>query len=113
MYETYGMSAIEAAGFGIPSIHVDTPHVREGIGDAAVLIKPLNLDDASKGISLIEDEYQRYSNNARARAEWIHARQERELDSFSEFINNIKKPESNEERKKKIIFSSRANRQAS
>jgi glycosyltransferase involved in cell wall biosynthesis len=113
MYETYGMSAIEAAGFGIPSIHVDTPHVREGIGDAAVLIKPLNLNEASKGISLIEDEYQRYSNNARARAEWIHARQERELDSFSEFITNIKKPESNEERKKKIIFSSRINRQAS
>ena len=113
MYETYGMSAIEAAGFGIPSIHVDTPHVREGIGDAAVLIKPLNLNEASKGISLIEDEYQRYSNNARARAEWIHARQERELDSFSEFINNIKKPESNEERKKKIIFTSRINRQAS
>ena len=113
MYETYGMSAIEAAGYGIPSIHVDTPHVREGIGDAAVLIRPLSLDDALKGISLIEDEYQRYSNNARARAEWIHARQEREFDTIANFMENIKRPASNEERKRQVTLASRRNRQAS
>jgi hypothetical protein len=113
LYETYGMSAIEAAGFGIPSIHVDTPHVREGIGKAAVLIKPLSLDGAAKGIDLIEGDYQNYSDSARARAEWIHNRQEQELDSFSQFINNIKRPGNNEARKRRITTSSRVNRQAS
>jgi len=112
-YETYGMSAIEAAGFGIPSIHVDTPHVREGIGDAAVLIKPLSLVEASKGIVSIEDEYQRYSDNARSRAEWIHARQEQEFNNLANFMENLERPTKSEERKSQITFASRRNRQAS
>lgn len=106
-YETYGMSAIEAAGYGIPCVHVDTPHVREGIGDAAVLIRPLNLNDANRGISLIEKNYKKYSDAARLRAEWIHKRQELELEQFLELIENIKKPESKGSRKKSITLATR------
>jgi hypothetical protein len=54
---------------------VDTPHVREGIGDAAVLIKPLSIEEAVIGIEAIESDYITYSSRARERAEWFHARQ--------------------------------------
>jgi hypothetical protein len=111
-YETYGMSAIEAAGFGIPSIHVDTPHVREGIGDAAVLVPPLDLVRTASGIELIEKDYERYSLNSRARAEFIAARQEVELEKFSDFINNVKKPKENSIRKRSVTRASRINAQA-
>lgn len=94
-YETYGMSAIEAAGYGIPSVHVDTVHVREGIGDAAILVPPLDVNATQNGISKIERSYQKYSENARKRAEWLHNRQSIELDKFSNFIENIQTPDPN------------------
>jgi hypothetical protein len=90
-YETYGMSAIEAAGYGIPCVHVDTPHVREGIGDGAVLVKGLSVEETAAGIDLIENNYDMYSLNARKRAEWLHVRQEIELARFADFIENAKK----------------------
>jgi hypothetical protein len=108
-YETYGMSAIEAAGYGIPSVHVDTPHVREGIGDAAVLVPGLDTERTASGIELIEKDYERYSLNSRARAEFIADRQELELEKFSEFISTAKKPKENPIRQKLIIKSTRQN----
>ena len=110
MYETYGMSAIEAAGYGIPSIHVDTPHVREGIGDAAVLISPLSVVEAENGIRLIENSYNDYSEKVRSRAEWIHDRQAMELDNFSEFVKNVSKPTDKTTRQKAVARASRINR---
>jgi hypothetical protein len=110
MYETYGMSAIEAAGYGIPTVHVDTPHVREGIGDAAVLVSPLNVVETANGIDLIENNYDSYSLNARARAEWLYSRQEKELEQFSKFISQIKKPVNNSIRQKAVARASRVNR---
>jgi len=101
-YETYGMSAIEAAGYGIPSIHVDTPDVREGIGEAAYLIKPLSLEGATKGIKEIEANYQLYSDKARERAEFIQDRQFIELNRFADFIANIKKPEDKKRRQRAL-----------
>lgn len=89
-YETYGMSAIEAAGYGIPCVHVDTPHVREGIGDGAVLVKGLSVEQTASGIDTIESNYELYSINARKRAEWLHARQEIERLQFREFIETAK-----------------------
>ena len=109
-YETYGMSAIEAAGYGIPTVHVDTPHVREGIGDAAVLVKPLSVQETSRGIDLIENNYESYSEKARARAEWIQDRQVAELDKFSEFIKNIRKPQNRAARQTAVAKASRINR---
>jgi hypothetical protein len=106
-YETYGMSAIEAAGYGIPSVHVDTPHVREGIGGAAVLIKPLNVMGAQRGINQIEKYYNKFSENARLKAESLHARQEVELSQFAELIETIKKPASNDLRRKSIALATR------
>ena len=113
MYETYGMSAIEAAGFGIPSIHVDTPHVREGIGDAAILIKPLDLEGAAAGIELIEGSYNSYSDAVRTRAEFIHDRQNTELEKFSYFIDNLEMPKDTGARRRLIAIASRKNRYAS
>jgi len=101
-YETYGMSAIEAAGYGIPSIHVDTPDVREGIGEAAYLIKPLSLEGAAKGINEIEANYQLYSDRVRERAEFIHDRQALELNRFADFVANIKKPEDKKRRQRAL-----------
>lgn len=89
-YETYGMSTLEAAGYGIPTVHVDTPHVREGIGDGAVLVKGCNVDETAQGIDTIEKSYDLYSENARKRAEWIHVRQKIELHRFAEYIETLK-----------------------
>jgi glycosyltransferase involved in cell wall biosynthesis len=90
-YETYGMSAIEAAGYGIPCVHVDTPHVREGIGDGAILVPPMNVQATAAAIETIEKDYDLYSLNARKRAEWLHVRQEIELARFADFIENATK----------------------
>jgi glycosyltransferase involved in cell wall biosynthesis len=108
-YETYGMSAIEAAGYGIPSVHVDTPHVREGIGDAAVLVPGLDTERTANGIQLIEKDYDRYSLNSRARAEFLSQRQTMELEKFSEFIDTVTKPKESVSRKRSVIRSSRIN----
>ena len=110
MYETYGMSAIEAAGYGIPCVHVDTPHVREGIGDAAVLVSPLNLEETANGIDLIESNYKAYSEAARTRAEWLHVRQTQELKKFAEFIANVDHPRNKEPRRSAVARASRKNR---
>lgn len=89
-YETYGMSAIEAAGYGIPSIHVDTPHVREGIGSAAVLVPPLGIYECLRAVIQIDKNYEVYSQKARSRAEWLHERQEDELERLARFMDNLK-----------------------
>lgn len=85
-YETYGMSAIEAAGYGIPCVHVDTPHVHEGIGEGAILIKPLSTREALDAVKTIEKDYAYYSANARIRAEYLLARQELEMERFANFV---------------------------
>lgn len=95
-YETYGMSAIEAAGYGIPCVHVDTPHVREGIGDGAILVPPMNVGATADAINTIEENYGLYSLNARKRAEWLHVRQQIELERFADFIENARKPNEKE-----------------
>lgn len=88
-YETYAMSPIEAAGYGIPSVVVDTPHVREGIGDAAELVNPLNLEQTITGVESIEADYTRRSHLAHARAAYIQARQAVELDRWADWIGEL------------------------
>jgi glycosyltransferase involved in cell wall biosynthesis len=90
-YETYGMSTIEAAGYGIPTVHVDTPHVREGIGTAAWLIPPLNLIKLMRGVREIEADYAAWSTKARARAEWLAERQVTELAAWREWLPTVKR----------------------
>lgn len=102
-YETYGMSAIEAAQYGIPCIHVDTPHVREGIGEAAILIPPLDVNAAARGIDEIEKNYTEYSKKAKDRAKFIKERQELETKDFVEFVANIKKPLDPQTRRSSVI----------
>jgi glycosyltransferase involved in cell wall biosynthesis len=85
-YETYGMSAIEAAGYGIPTVHVDTPHVREGIGDAAELVAPLSPDQTQAAIQRIESDYLFYSARAQERAHALYGRQAEELAAWVRFV---------------------------
>lgn len=85
-YETYGMSTIEAAGYGIPTIHVDTPHVREGIGGAAYLIPPLSVPGLIAGVNAIENDYAAWSQRAREQAEFLATRQTKELARFVEWL---------------------------
>lgn len=88
-YETYGMSAIEAAQHGIPTVHVDTPHVREGIGDAAELIRPLHLDDTMTAVARIEADYTARSRLAHARAIYLACRQQLELEAWARFLDTL------------------------
>lgn len=102
-YETYGMSAIEAAGYGIPSIHVDTPHVREGIGQAAILVPPLNTMATANAIETIEENYAEFASRSRARAEWLNARQAIELEQFADFIEDVKLPLNKSARQRSVL----------
>src|SRR5690606_22990517 len=65
-YETYGMSALEAAAYGIPSVHVDTPDVREGIGDAVPLVNPgePQVEAYARALATIERIYFAWSASA-------------------------------------------------
>lgn len=110
MFETYGMSAIEAAGYGIPCVHVNTEHVREGIGDAAILVPALDVDETAKGIELIESSYEEFSKKARERAEWLYNRQLGELEDLKSFITNIKKPKNKIVRRRQIEAALRKNK---
>lgn len=95
-YETYGMSAIEAAGYGIPSIHVDTPHAREGVGSAAIFIPPLGVDAAERAIHQIESDYENRSRQARTRAQWLAERQDAEIAgwvAYAESARRLTQPE--------------------
>lgn len=109
-YETYGMSAIEAAGYGIPCVHVDTPHVREGIGDAAVLVPPLGVEETARGIEMIESDYEAYSVRARAKAEWLQDRQVMEMQRFADFIANAEHPKDKAVRQDAVIRATRKTR---
>jgi glycosyltransferase involved in cell wall biosynthesis len=102
-YETYGMSAIEAAGYGIPSVHVDTPHVREGIGDAAILVPPLDVEATAKAIDTIEAKYAEHSKRAKAKFDWLQERQEAETKQLIDFIANVKKPVDKTKRKNAVV----------
>lgn len=88
-YETYSLVPIEAAAYGIPSVVVDTPHVREGIGDAAELVPPLNLDATAAAIERIEADYTRHSHLAHARAVYLTARQGIELDRWADWLEQV------------------------
>lgn len=109
-YETYGMSAIEAAGYGIPSVHVDTPHVREGIGEAAILVPALDVQATARAIEQIESDYEAYSSNARLRAEFLDSRQLQELERFADFVENLKMPTDNRARQRAIAIAIRQHR---
>lgn len=87
--ETYGMSAIEAAGHGIPSVSIMNAHVAEGIGDAAYGTAGLDLDGTELGIYRVNANYAEWSAKARARAEWIADRQVGELASWATFASSL------------------------
>lgn len=90
-YETYGMSTIEAAGYGIPTVHIDTPHVREGIGNAAYLVSPPTQDEVLRGINTIEADYATWSHGARTQAEALAARQRDELANLADWITHVRR----------------------
>jgi hypothetical protein len=82
-YETYGMSAVEAAWHGIPSVHVDTPHVHEGIGTAARLLQSQSVDELDGALTEVELEYDLWSDRAFDRAGSLAQRESDELERFA------------------------------
>ena len=89
-YETYGLAALEAAGHGIPTVHVDIPHVREGIGEAAYLVPPLGTEETRHGLEVIEADYDTWSQRARSRVEAVMERQHTELAAWNEWLPNVR-----------------------
>lgn len=88
-YETYGLSAIEAAWHGIPSVHVDTVHVREGIGPAARLLKGQTVEELGMAVLEIEEDYTRWAAKAHSRAHELHAREQQELQAFARGVAGL------------------------
>lgn len=85
-YETYGMSALEAAWHGIPSVHVDTPHVREGIGEAARLLTSFTVEELDRAVTEIENDYRAWSDRAFDR---VGSLAQRELDELARFAAGV------------------------
>jgi hypothetical protein len=82
-YETYGMAALEAAWHGIPSVHVDTPHVREGIGTAARLLKTTRLEELDHALTEVEIEHDVWAERAYERVSSLAERESGELAAFT------------------------------
>jgi hypothetical protein len=82
-YETYGMSALEAAWHGIPSVHVNTPHVLEGIGTAARLLQAMTVDELDRAVTDVEDQYEVWSEAAFNRVLEVAEREAAELARFA------------------------------
>lgn len=91
-YETYGLSAVEAAWYGIPSVHVDTVHVREGIGTAARLIKSRKVEELESAIMDVEMNYALWTARAHSRAHEIAEREKRELAVFAANVARLAAP---------------------
>lgn len=90
-YETYGMSAVEAAFQGIPSVHVRTSDVLEGIGTAAQLIRPrCTLRDLAMAVDEVEDLYNAFSKRASERAWELQKREIKELSNLKGYVRNLK-----------------------
>lgn len=82
-YETYGLAALEAAWHGIPSVHVDTIHVREGIGEAARLLRSHSVEELSAAVDEVEQDYVRWAALAHSRVHELSEREARELAAFA------------------------------
>jgi hypothetical protein len=91
-YETYGMAAMEAAWHGIPSVHVDTPHVREGIGHAARLLKTTSVDELDHALTEVELEHNVWSDRAFDRAGSLAKRESQELERFAAGVATLTPP---------------------
>jgi hypothetical protein len=89
-YETYGLSAVEAAWWGIPSVHVNTPHVLEGIGRAAWLLNTgCSVLDLEAAVDEVETEFLYWSMKAQERAVVLADREALELEAFAENLSKI------------------------
>jgi len=82
-YETYGMAAMEAAWYGIPSVHIDTPDVREGIGTAALLLKTTDFEELDHALTEVEIEHDVWSERAYDRVSSLAQREADELALFA------------------------------
>lgn len=89
LYETYGMSALEAAWHDIPSVHVDTVDVREGIGTAARLLQSHSTDELELAVQDVERDYDRWSDAARTRVEELAVREQGELAAFAQGVARL------------------------
>jgi len=87
--ETYGMSAIEAAGYGIPAVSIMNPHVAEGIGEAAYPIPGLNADALELGIYRVQANWREWSRRALDRAGQIEDRQRTELAEWADWLTRL------------------------
>lgn len=88
-YETYGLSALEAAWYGIPSVHVDTVHVREGIGTAARLLQSQSVDELEAAVREVEADYDRWSEKAWLRVVELEQREQLELAAFAQGVTRL------------------------
>jgi hypothetical protein len=88
-YETYGMAALEAAWHGIPSVHVDTPHVREGIGTGARLLKTTRIEELAHAVSEVKQDYELWSDRAFDRVGSLVQRESEELARFAAGVASL------------------------
>lgn len=90
-YETYGLAALEAAWHGIPSVHVHTPHVLEGIGHGARLLNTTSVDELAWAVKDVEDNFSEWANRALDRVQTLAERENRELEQFAAAVAGLRR----------------------
>jgi glycosyltransferase involved in cell wall biosynthesis len=62
LYETFGVTLIEAMACGKPVVATDLPAMREKINDSrGILVPPRNVDALARALDVMLDHYPEYS----------------------------------------------------
>lgn len=88
-YESWGLVPMEAASFGRPSVVIDTPGLRENVGDSAVLVKSHDPAAWVAGIEEALTDYDALTAKALVRAAHHHEMTTTRLAAFVAAVETI------------------------
>lgn len=90
LYEGFGMPPLEAMACGTPVITSNTSSLPEVVGDAAILVNPLSVDDISNAIKLVtKDDKLRQQLSEKGLVQCQKFSWEKSAKLFLETINNL------------------------
>lgn len=90
VYESYGLTGIEAGCSGIPTLANDTPGLRESLGPAGLFVSERdNLDEWESAIRVVLADYEVASANTRANSNLLCAETAEDLRRFVKSVENL------------------------
>ena len=87
-FEAYGMAGLEALASGVPVVASDLPGVREALGEAAVYVKPDDVDGFVKAVERFDDDdfHAEMVTKSLARAQECWERTQQELEFLDDTL---------------------------